>query len=817
MADYLSVIKPIPNNTTAGASYYVNTNYVLNSSFELWTGAIPNNWTAFGVPTIGANHVYTWRGTSSVALSAADSNRGIYQDIAGTNGQSYRLSLYICLVSGSIILSAEDFGGGNAVVITSTTAGWQRLSVTKVAAAGGVRFAFGSNNTACACYFDCAQMEDGIQTTTYIDGDQPGCWFNGTWQASTSTRSDQSREGGAIVGFNTIAKTILGISGASMPPFKNVSMPFGLVGGSMHQRTVKQARGFTVTLLLTGTTIDSLHTKFHLLQDLLKHDLVTPEQSLKLLYNDMVSATTLTIHAVYDAGLEGAPFSGPPSGKFMTVGLRFIADDPCWYDDRQMVQILGTGASTFYQAVVNANCILQRGGFGNNAGIWSSMSTGMDFAVRALAYAPDGSLYAGGNFTTAGGTTVNGIAKWTGAWSAMGVTGLSGPADAYAIAIGPDGKVYVGGNFTLAGGVANTLNIAYWDGTWHALGTGCNGVVWGLAFGKDGYLYATGLFTLAGGIADTVYVAKWSVASGWLPLGTGLSAQGFCVTCGPDNLMYFGGEFATANGVTVNRLAKWTGATFVGLGGTTKGVAGSGNQVYALVFGLDGKLYVGGDFTSAGGVTIADLACWNGAAFTSLGIGVNNDVFCLGLDQNGKLYIGGSFTTAGGLPVTAGLVTWTGSAFMPPDITLPAASIARVLTFDPRGNLYLGFDQTGTAYSATVTISANASTKTYPLFYMTGPGTLYQIMNYTTGRAIYFNNLTLQAGEICLLQLMPGQVNFISSWRGSLNNYILQGSNMDWYLQPGNNNVSGYLTGGAGTTAVWMCWNNTFWSADGVA
>jgi hypothetical protein len=64
---------------------------------------------------------------------------------------------------------------------------------------------------------------------------------------------------------------------------------------------------------------------------------------------------------------------------------------------------------------------------------------------------------------------------------------------------------------------------------------------------------------------------------------------------------------------------------------------------------------------------------------------------------------------------------------------------------------------------------------------------------------------------------MPGQVNFWSYWRGSLNNYILQGSNLDWYLQPGNNNVSGYLTGGSANTWVAMYWFNTFWSNDGVA
>jgi hypothetical protein len=190
----------------------------------------------------------------------------------------------------------------------------------------------------------------------------------------------------------------------------------------------------------------------------------------------------------------------------------------------------------------------------------------------------------------------------------------------------------------------------------------------------------------------------------------------------------------------------------------------------------------------------------------------------MAFDLNGVLYVGGVFTTAGGVALPDSIAEWTGSTWLPIDVDEPGAPTTNyAVCFDARGYLYVGFSNSGTAYSATVTISANASTKTYPLFFMSGPGTIYQIINYTTRRAIYFNNLTLQTGEICWLQLMPGQVNFTSSWRGSLNNYILQGSNMDWYIQPGNNNVSGYLTGGGATTAVWMGWFNTFWSNNGLA
>jgi hypothetical protein len=54
---------------------------------------------------------------------------------------------------------------------------------------------------------------------------------------------------------------------------------------------------------------------------------------------------------------------------------------------------------------------------------WSSLGSGLDGTVRALAVFDDGSgaaLYATGTFTTAGGVPANNIARWDGAsWSAL--------------------------------------------------------------------------------------------------------------------------------------------------------------------------------------------------------------------------------------------------------------------------------------------------------------------------------------------------------------------------------------------------------------
>lgn len=812
MTPTLSVIKP-----------FAATNYVINPSFEPWSAGVPVGWTTYGSPTLTQSSTYptTWRGAYSCEIVGASGYRGVFQDIALTPGQSYRCSVYIYMVAGIAVMYAYDYGNtSNGIVAVSSGAYWQRLSLTKVAAVGtggsGLRLAIYTNNAAATFYVDCVQVEDGIETTTYIDGYEPGCYWNGAPNISSSTRSDQTREGGKIVNLvgSSYLANITNMPGVGMPPFKNVSMPFGLVGGSIHQRTVKQARVFTVLGTITGTGPSNFHTKRHAIEDLFKYDLVTPEQPVKLLYNDGVDATTLTIHAVYDGGLEFNQSQDAPFGYFEPVAIRFLADDPCWYDDRMSAQVLG-----YSQTVANANYILQR-----KAGVWSALNYGCDNTVKSLSWGPDGNLYVGGVFlncgnVAAGDLATNGIAKWNGTtWSALGtgVTGGVAPG-VYALIFSSDGSLYVGGDFTSANGVSYTAYVAKWNGsTFVAMGRGADAGVKAFAFGPDGSLYVGGVFThmhdgAGSNVANTAYIAKWNGAA-WSALGTGMDAAVYSLAMGSDGILYAGGNFANAGGVACASIAKWNGTAWSPLS------SGMNSTVYGLCFGLDGILYAGGTFSTAGGLSCANTAKWNGTSWSPLGTGLNSDIYSLATNPfTGNVYMGGAFTTMGGHIFPQSNVIWNGTTWLPMDVVEPGGATNQATLFNPRGNIYIGFNGNGSATSATVTIPANTSTKSYPWIWITGPGTIYQVINDTTGRSIYFNNLTLQAGEGCILGLVPGNVFFWSNWRGNMANYILSGSNLDFYLQPGNNNISAYLVGGSAASLVWMTWNNTYWSADGVA
>jgi hypothetical protein len=148
------------------------------------------------------------------------------------------------------------------------------------------------------------------------------------------------------------------------------------------------------------------------------------------------------------------------------------------YDDGSGPSLFAAGAFTSAGGTP-ANCVAKW-----NGAQWSAIGGGMSAQVfpkvRALAVIDDGSapiLCAAGHFVTAGGVTVNSVAKWNGVqWSPMN-GGLTGGDDfvfgetVRALCVfggGPDGNanLYAAGVFTAAGGQAS-LDLAEWAGCGH--------------------------------------------------------------------------------------------------------------------------------------------------------------------------------------------------------------------------------------------------------------------------------------------------------------------------------------------------------------
>ncbi len=181
----------------------------------------------------------------------------------------------------------------------------------------------------------------------------------------------------------------------------------------------------------------------------------------------------------------------------------------------------------------------------SSTGAWSALGKGLNGAVRAIAVAPNGDVFAGGEFLTSGGDTLRRVARWDGQrWNPM-----LGGVDATVRAIAVNGtNIYVAGDFdTVDGRPMN--HIARWDtrtNDWHPMGRGIEGhfapeITAMAVVGR--HLFVTGSFTLAGG--DSVHnIARWD-GSEWNALGSGLNSNAYALAV-EENRLYVGGTFTEA-------------------------------------------------------------------------------------------------------------------------------------------------------------------------------------------------------------------------------------------------------------------------------
>ena len=208
-------------------------------------------------------------------------------------------------------------------------------------------------------------------------------------------------------------------------------------------------------------------------------------------------------------------------------------------------------------------------------------------------------------------------------------------------------NVYVGGAFTTAIGYANTAHIARWEhitSTWHSLGGGLNYTVRTIAV-EGANVYAGGDFMDAGGLTDGDHIARWdSALSTWNPLDDGLGHNVYTITVAGPNI-YVGGFFTDAGGNdSSNYITLWDTHP-LNPGWSVFASDLTGPAYVVTVVGTD--VYVGGEFSSAGGVAhTTNIALWDGSAWHALGDGLNGAVYAISV-LGPFVYAGGYFTDAG--------------------------------------------------------------------------------------------------------------------------------------------------------------------------
>lgn len=801
------------------------TNLVTNPSIELAT----TGYTAVG-GSIARSAVAQYHGTYSLAVTpgAGTTDGAFYGTVALTSGQTYAYSCKFRGIPGiQYKLSIATTGGVDLSVTQFVASGrWQWISGYYTETSSTTRriyfTKFNSANVG-VFYVDGVQVEAinaGELVSTYIDGDQlgliigqqpPAYLWNGTPHASTSIRSALTRAGGTVVNLSLYNFILTGLVGLGMAVPNNIAVPYTVLDGARYLRTTKPPRTIALSGRVQADDYFSYQQSLSDLRQAFDRDLVPLQQPLLLQVEPQDECGTVigdfaTVPCIYAGGLEGDDGNVPIGdvAPAFTMYLPFIQGGS------------NGAALTVQQSVANANRILQR----SPTGVWSAMGSGVT-TVGGIVYdikvGLDGKIYAAGNFTTIGGVAnATGIAYWDGsAWNAMG-TGLSGGAG-LALAVAPNGDIIVGGSFTLAGGVANTVRIARWNGsTWNALSTGANAQVESLAFNPFGTLYVGGSFSTIGGVAVSFF-AQWNGSAFSAVPGGAFNSSVTTIASDLSGNLYVGGQFTTINALTRNHVAKWTRSlsTWSALGTGTNNLS-----VNAVALGKNGQLFIGGDFTTANGVSANRIAMWNGTTFAPLGAGVDAPVDTLAVDNAGVLWVGGEFLTAGGFATVASLARWNGSTWLYPDVQLPATVVAiYAITPAANGQVFLGWDgTTGSATTGVITPVTNTSPSyVYPTLVIQGPSSgtshIYQIINFTTGAAIYLN-YTINAGETATFIFDPVNPSFTTSFRlanptGDLSATILPGSQpTQFYLTPGQNNIS-FFAEAASVTAT-LHWRNRY-------
>lgn len=327
-----------------------------------------------------------------------------------------------------------------------------------------------------------------------------------------------------------------------------------------------------------------------------------------------------------------------------------VASENGPYEDSQVIAMATDGTNLYVGGRIGSAGGVQATNIAKWDGTnWTALGTRFVGAVTALTL-KSGVLYAGGPR----------VARWNGGdwdWDAFGATELGG---VQAIFVGDSGEIFVGGQ-----------SLRTWNGTaWASVGNG----LWQDAFVGGGVsalkeiggeLWVGGDFSSAGNIAARG-IARWngSAYRGVGPDGLGLGGPVFSLAVLDGNICA-GGSFRSAGAQSITNLAQWDGTNWSSLnwsGGPINGGAlfnyggklhlkqnnaGSltflrleGNswrpwtisaqgQIHAAV-SHKGDLYVGGAFTSVDGIPATNIARWNGASWSALGVPPWESLFFFG-------------------------------------------------------------------------------------------------------------------------------------------------------------------------------------------
>jgi uncharacterized delta-60 repeat protein len=291
-------------------------------------------------------------------------------------------------------------------------------------------------------------------------------------------------------------------------------------------------------------------------------------------------------------------------------------------------------------------------------------------------------------------------------------TGFNNTVDA--LNIGSNGKVYVGGEFSKYNNVTyNHIVGLNSDGTVNTgfnVGTGISGYVYHIVLDSSGKIYVGGNFSEYKGLSQNSLIrlntdgtkdASFDIGTGFYGLLSAVATVAIDYSTGK---IYVGGGFDSYKDVSISKLIRLntdgTKDTSFVIGAST-----FDSFVQEILLDSSEKVYAGGNFTTFNGSTQHGLIRLNtdGTKDTAFdisdGFGPSSYgyVYALAIDTNGKIYVGGAFTTYRNISQnclirlnTDGTKDTTFDISDGFNATAPSSPSITTIVIDSNGKIYVG-------------------------------------------------------------------------------------------------------------------------------
>ena len=283
----------------------------------------------------------------------------------------------------------------------------------------------------------------------------------------------------------------------------------------------------------------------------------------------------------------------------------------------------------------------------------SSVVTVYDLVVQ-----PDGKIVIGGSFSQ-NNTQLRNLARLNSDGSIDSTfAAVNLDSDVLALARQSDGRLLVGGSFSFYQGPTSAsvprLTRLTADGTLDVEfnpGASSDNSVHSIAVQPDGKILIAGSFTTIGGQsrAGVARLNADGTVDNSFNVGTGASDVVRVIRPLADGRVLIGGGFSFYNGTTVGRIAR-LGASGA-LDGTFASGSGFNGDVMDLLVLSDGRIVVGGSFTSYAGVSRKGLARLSADGASESGFPVtaaSDTIYALALLSDGRIALGGVVTAVAG-------------------------------------------------------------------------------------------------------------------------------------------------------------------------